>query len=60
MTRMNHKPLTALSWVEISRSAFRHNIRLFRELIGPRRKLMAVVKANAYGHGIGEVSRLAL
>jgi alanine racemase len=57
---MNHKPRTALSWVEISRSALRHNIRHFRKLIGPRRKLMAVVKANAYGHGISEVSRLSL
>ncbi len=57
---MNHKPRTALSWVEISRSALRHNIRLFRELIGPRRKLMAVVKANAYGHGLAEISQLSL
>ena len=60
MTRMNHKPRTALSWVEISRAALRHNVRLFRELIGPRRKLMAVVKANAYGHGLAEIARLSL
>jgi len=57
---MNQKPRTALSWVEISRGALRHNIRHFRSLVGPRRKLMAVVKANAYGHGLGEVSRVAI
>jgi len=57
---MNHRPRTALSWVEISRAALRHNIGLFRDLVGPRRKLMAVVKANAYGHGLGEVARLSL
>ncbi len=48
-----------LSWVEIDRSALTHNLRLFRRLIG-KRKLLAVVKANAYGHGILEISRTAL
>ena len=57
---MNGMPPTALSWVEVSRAALRHNIRQFRDLIGPRRKFMAVVKANAYGHGIGEVSQIAV
>lgn len=49
-----------LLWVEIDRDALRHNIRLFRKLIGPGKKLLAVVKANAYGHGLLEVSRLSL
>jgi len=53
-------PQHALTWVEISRAALRHNIRQFRRLVGPRRKLMAVVKANAYGHGLAEVSNLVL
>jgi alanine racemase len=46
--------------VEISRKALVHNIREFRRLIGPRRKFLAVVKANAYGHGLLEVARLAV
>ncbi|HYA48843.1 MAG TPA: alanine racemase, partial [Burkholderiales bacterium] len=45
---------------EISRSALVHNIREFRRVIGPRRKFLAVVKANAYGHGMLEVAWIAL
>lgn len=54
---MKKKPL---QWVEINRSALVHNIHQFRELIGEKRKLLAMVKANAYGHGILEVSKIAL
>jgi alanine racemase len=50
----------AIERVEISRSALVHNIREFRRLIGPRRTFLAVVKANAYGHGILEVARMAV
>ena len=46
--------------VEVSRSALVHNIREFRRLIGRKRKFMAVVKANAYGHGLLEVAGVAL
>jgi alanine racemase len=46
--------------VEISRAALVHNIRDFRRLIGRNRKFLAVVKANAYGHGLIEVSQIAL
>ena len=47
-----------VSWVEINKSALRHNIRELRQLIGDKTRLIAVVKANAYGHGIVETSRL--
>ncbi|MCJ7611407.1 MAG: alanine racemase [Candidatus Aminicenantes bacterium] len=56
-TTMSSHPLV---WVEIDRVALSHNIRIFRGLIGSEKKLLAVVKANAYGHGLLEVSRLAL
>ena len=49
-----------LLWVEIDKAALSHNIGLFRALVGEKKKLLAVVKANAYGHGLGEISRLAL
>jgi len=49
-----------LQHIEISRSALVHNIRQFRRIIGPRRKFLAVVKANAYGHGLREVAGIAL
>ena len=37
----------------------RFNIEGVRQLIGPERKIMIAVKANAYGHGAIEVSRMA-
>lgn len=40
----------------LSRDALRYNIRHLKGLAGPAR-LMAVVKANAYGHGAVEVAR---
>ena len=38
-------------WIQIDRSALANNVRELRRLIGPRRLLAGVVKANAYGHG---------
>jgi alanine racemase len=38
-------------WAEISRDAFRHNARVVRERVGDA-EILAVVKANAYGHGL--------
>jgi len=46
--------------VEVSRSALVHNIREFRRIIGRKRLLMGVVKANAYGHGLLETGRIAV
>jgi alanine racemase len=39
-------------WAEIDRSALRHNAGVVREKLGPGVQLLAVVKANAYGHGM--------
>jgi alanine racemase len=50
----------AVERIEISRPALAHNIRQFRRLVGPKRKFLAVVKANAYGHGILEVASIAV
>jgi len=46
------------TWVEISKKALQNNISQFKKLIGSRIKLMAVVKANAYGHGLIEVAKI--
>lgn len=45
----------SLTWIEISKSALLHNVSAYRNLIG-KTKLMAVVKSNAYGHGLDLVS----
>ena len=48
------------SWVEIDLSAIRHNVGEYRRRLGNRTRLMAIVKANAYGHGAVQVARTAL
>jgi len=47
-------------WFEVSAGALLHNLGLFREILGPDTVLAAVVKANAYGHGLAQVAPLAL
>jgi len=47
-----------LSWVEISRRALAHNLGEFRKLVGKSVVLAPAVKANAYGHGLVECSRI--
>lgn len=46
-------------WAEVDLSALVHNLREVRRLVGER-KIMAVVKANAYGHGMIPVARALL
>ncbi|MCC7207290.1 MAG: alanine racemase [Anaerolineae bacterium] len=48
------------TWVEIDRSAIAHNVRRLREIAGPEVALMAVIKANAYGHGAIAVGATAV
>ncbi len=48
------------SWVEISQAAIRHNVQCFRDLVGPEKRLLFVVKGNAYGHGLIPVAHLVL
>ena len=43
---------TRPTWVEISRSRLLDNYRYLRQLAGDSADLLAVVKANAYGHGL--------
>ncbi|MBN1566176.1 MAG: alanine racemase [Anaerolineae bacterium] len=49
-----------LTFAEIDLGALAQNCRLLKQHIGPEVLLMAVVKANAYGHGAVEVARAAL
>ena len=44
--------------IEISKKNLIHNLKQFRKRVGRRVKIMTVVKANAYGHGIKEVSKI--
>lgn len=55
MSRLNQT-----AWLEISRSALKHNVLQIKKIIGPKVKLLLPVKANAYGHGLLEISKLAV
>ena len=44
----------------IDLGAIRHNVRVLRDGVGPGVGLMAVVKADAYGHGAAPVARACL
>jgi alanine racemase len=43
------------SWIEIDRGALLHNLSQIRQAALPGAEILAVVKANAYGHGLLEV-----
>jgi len=49
-----------ITWAEVNLDAYAHNIRELRRISRPPARLMAVVKANGYGHGAVEVAREAL
>ncbi len=48
------------SWLEIDLNAIRHNAQAVKKAIGAGRHLMAIVKADAYGHGAVRVAKTAL
>jgi len=48
------------TYAEIDLTAIASNVELACRLAGPSAHVMAVVKANAYGHGVVEVARVAL
>jgi alanine racemase len=46
--------MTSFNHVEIDLAALQHNYRCIREIVGPQVRIMAVIKADAYGHGLVE------
>ena len=48
------------TWAEINLDALEHNIRQVRRITNPKAQIMAVVKADAYGHGVAECAELLL
>ncbi|OGD65811.1 alanine racemase, partial [Candidatus Berkelbacteria bacterium RIFCSPHIGHO2_12_FULL_36_9] len=49
-----------LFWVEINLSNLKSNIHNLKSLLNSKTKFMAVVKSNAYGHGMVEVAKVAV
>ena len=48
------------AWIEIDRAAIAQNVKAIRKKLTPQTALMAVVKADAYGHGAVTVAQTAL
>jgi alanine racemase len=48
------------AWIEVNLRAVRQNVAALRAYLGPAAHLMAVVKADAYGHGMLPVAQAAL
>ncbi|MEP0880005.1 alanine racemase [Trichocoleus sp. ST-U3] len=57
--RENFTALKERAWVEIDLAALAHNVRQLRRFLSPKTALMAVVKADAYGHGAITVAEIA-
>lgn len=54
------KAIRQRAWVEIDHAALAQNILALRGILAPQTALMAVVKADAYGHGVVKVAETVL
>jgi alanine racemase len=52
-------PVDLCQWIELDGRALVHNLEHFRSCLAPGVHQLGVVKANAYGHGVREVCRIA-
>lgn len=52
----NTQAKTERSWIELNMENLKHNVKILTEAMPPECELMAVVKAEAYGHGACKVS----
>lgn len=48
------------TWLEVDLEAIAHNVRRVVEMVGPKTIVLAVLKADGYGHGMVRVARTAL
>ncbi|CAI6034223.1 alanine racemase [Cohnella sp. JJ-181] len=56
MTRLSYRD----TWAEVSLGAIAHNVGVFKQHLGKSARLMAVVKADGYGHGAVETAGAAI
>jgi alanine racemase len=52
--------MTFRCWAEIDLQALRENLAWLRHRVGPGVKIVTVVKADAYGHGLKDIARLLM
>ena len=53
-------PVSHRCWAEVDLTALRENLAWIRHRVGPRVKIMTVVKADAYGHGLKQIAALLM
>ncbi|MBA3532578.1 MAG: alanine racemase [Ardenticatenales bacterium] len=53
-------PTERPTWLRVDLDAIAHNTRRIKELVGPQVKVMAVMKADGYGHGAVKAAQTAL
>lgn len=56
---MAETPLYRPTWAEVDLGKLQANLRRLRARVGPRPRMLLVVKADGYGHGAVEVARAA-
>jgi alanine racemase len=56
MTQLSYRD----TWAEVSLDAIKYNTKQFKAFIGDSVHLMAVVKADGYGHGAVQVAKAAI
>lgn len=49
--------MSKITWIEVDLNAIEHNLKAIKRVVGPKTKILAIVKADAYGHGAVEVSQ---
>lgn len=54
----NTNTTTPQTFLEISQTAFNHNIAYYKNLIGHNNQLAAIIKGNGYGHGLHQMAYL--
>lgn len=57
LKQYNGNGVTAGAWIEVDLDAVCYNYRTVRSIVGDKTKICAVVKADAYGHGVMEIAR---
>lgn len=60
ITQVGERWMWRQTWAQVDLDRLRHNVAVIRAQVGERVRIMASVKANAYGHGAVAVSRALL
>jgi len=59
MITMVNERVPSSAGARVSLGAFRHNLQAVRSYVGPHVRIMAVIKADGYGHGMPQMARAA-